>query len=471
MTRLLRAAVTIALGLALAGVAPFAADTASAQGFFFKEVEKEGRIYVFNIGAEYERWLASGEAGRSITKLGYGPNGETVVFDSEQAIDLYNFRHGIAEVVERPRPPRLELVWRDGKTRITTDAAYLEISTRLQGRYSHELPDDSVQLAGTATRGDDRGSFRIRRAKFKLEGSALQPWLTYEFQLNVPAVTGANPGALLEDAVVDWDVTKGRNALRLRFGQSKAAFGRQELTSSGSQSFVDRAEVSNQYSPGRETGFGIWGTSASNRWEWRATVSNGNSMTRSANDNDAFLWTARVMFQPSGRQALAQRAWVSGPFYSEGAFDAPEFPLFAIALSAMQNDFHRATTSNDLKDRAVGVDVVYKFRRLFLTGEGYLRTRRPETGPSFDSNGFFAQAGYLFSPGKSWEIAARYGVFDPTDAVPNNARREWRAGLSYYYSRHTLKVQADFGELRDRAGNGGRGARNRELRVQSQIVF
>ena len=444
---------------------------ASAQGFFYKEVAKEGRIYVFNLGAEFERWSASGEAGRSITKLGYGPNGETVIFDSEQAIDLYNFKHGIAEVVERPRTPRLELIWRDGKTRITTDAAYLEISTRLQGRYTQELPDDAVQLAGTGARGDQRGSFRIRRAKFKLEGYALQPWLTYEFQINVPAVTGTNPGALLEDAGIDWDVTKGRNRLRLRLGQSKSAFGRQELTSSGNQSFVDRAEVSNQYSPGRETGLGIWGTTASNKFEWRATVSNGNSMTRTTNDNDAFLWTARVMFQPSGRQPLAQRAWVSGPFYSEGALDAVDFPLFAIAASAMQNSFHRTTTGNDLKDRAYGLDVVYKYKRFFATAEGYLRKRTPETGPAFDSNGFFAQAGYLFSKGKAWEIAGRYGVFDPTDAAANNKRREWRAGLSYYYSRHSMKVQADFGELRDEAANSGRGTKNRELRIQAQIVF
>jgi hypothetical protein len=196
-----------------------------------------GRIYVFNLGAEYERWVATGETGRAITRLNYGPSGETVVFDSEEAIDLYNFKHDIAEVVVKPKPPRLEVVWRDGKTRITTDSAYLEMSTRIQTRYTHELPDDAVQLAGTANKGDDKGSFRIRRAKFKLEGWAMKPWLTYEFQINVPAVTGSNAGAILEDASIDVDATKGRNRFRIKFGQFKPAWGRQEMTSSGSQSF------------------------------------------------------------------------------------------------------------------------------------------------------------------------------------------------------------------------------------------
>ncbi|MEO5763352.1 MAG: porin [Vicinamibacteria bacterium] len=235
-----------------------------AQGFYYKEVVKDGRIYVFNLGAEYERWVATGETSRAITRLNYGLAGETLVFDSEEAIDLYNFKHAIAEVVTKPKPQKLELVWRDGKTRITTDSAYMEMSTRLQVRYTHD-PNDSVRLPGTATGGDDNGSFRIRRAKFKLEGWAMKPWLTYEFQLNIPAVTGSNAGAILEDASIDVDTTKGKNRLRIKFGQFKPGWGRQEMTTSGSQSFVDRSEVSNQYARGRETGLALWGTTSNNK--------------------------------------------------------------------------------------------------------------------------------------------------------------------------------------------------------------
>ncbi len=458
---------TIVTGIVLA----LLSSLAFAQGFFYKEVVREGRIYVFNLGAEYDRWAQTGETGRAITKLNYGPTGETVVFDSEEAIDLYNFKHGVAEVVTKPKPPRLELVWRDGKTRITTDNAYLEMSTRLQMRYTHELPDDSVQLAGTANRGDDKGSFRIRRAKFKLEGWAMKPWLTYEFQLNIPGVTGSNAGAILEDASIDVDATQGRNRFRIKFGQFKPAWGRQEMTSSGSQSFVDRAEVSNQYARGRETGLALWGTTSNNKLEWRAGVSNGNSMTRTTNDNDAFQYNARVMFQPSGRQALAQRAWVSGPFYSEGDFESADFPLFAIAANFEKNNFHRTTTGNDLKDTVYGLDLVYKYKRMFATGEYYIRERTPETGSKFRSDGFFAQATYLLTSRRMWEVGVRYGQFDPTDKAGANLRKELRGVVSYYYGRHNMKVQADFGQLRDEAANTGNGTKNNEFRLQSQIVF
>ncbi len=445
-------------------------SVALAQGMYYKEVPKDGRIYVFNLGAEYERWAATGETGRAITRLNYGPAGETVVFDSEEAIDLYNFKHDKAEVVTRPKPPRLELVWRDGKTRITTDSAYLEMSTRLQIRYTHELPDDSVQLPGTAAKGDDRGSFRIRRAKFKLEGWAMKPWITYEFQLNIPAVTGSNPGAILEDASLDLDLTRGKNKFRVKFGQFKPSFGRQEMTSSGSQSFVDRSEVSNAYARGRETGLALWGTTANNKVEWRASVSNGNSVTRTINDNDAFQYNARVMFQPTGRQALAQRAWVSGPFYSEGDFESAEFPLFAIAANFEKNNFHRTTAGNDLKDTIFGFDLVYKYKRFFATGEYYIRERTPETGARFNSDGFFGEATYMLTSRRMWEIGARYGQYDPSDLVPANKRTELRGALSYYYGRHNLKVQADFGQLKTELA-GGNSFKNKEFRLQSQIIF
>ena len=49
---------------------------------------------------------------------------------------------------------------------------------------------------------------------------------------------------------------------------------------------------------------------------------NGNGLTRSANDNDAFQYNARLMWQPNGNQVLAQRAWVSGALYSEADFES-----------------------------------------------------------------------------------------------------------------------------------------------------
>jgi predicted AlkP superfamily pyrophosphatase or phosphodiesterase len=61
---------------------------------FYRVYEKDGRLYVFATAAAVEQWESSGETGRGITRLGYGPRGETVVFDSEDAIVRFNTENG-----------------------------------------------------------------------------------------------------------------------------------------------------------------------------------------------------------------------------------------------------------------------------------------------------------------------------------------------------------------------------------------
>ena len=82
-----------------------AAAPASAQGFYYKEIRKDDRIYVFNVAANADRFEKSGEMGVAITKPGAGPNGETVVGDNERALQLFFFKHGISEPVPDPPAP------------------------------------------------------------------------------------------------------------------------------------------------------------------------------------------------------------------------------------------------------------------------------------------------------------------------------------------------------------------------------
>jgi predicted AlkP superfamily pyrophosphatase or phosphodiesterase len=83
---------------------------------FYREVEKDGRLHVFALSRELELWERSGEVGRAIVRPGEGPKGETVVFDGEDAIALFNLRHG------RPKesfPPATTIVG-PGNLRVPT---------------------------------------------------------------------------------------------------------------------------------------------------------------------------------------------------------------------------------------------------------------------------------------------------------------------------------------------------------------
>ncbi|MCX6544915.1 MAG: hypothetical protein NTV05_10970 [Acidobacteria bacterium] len=86
-------------------VVALAASPLFAQGLYYKEITKDGRIYVFNSATRADAFEKSGEMGVGITKLNAGPNGETVVGDSERALQLYFFKRGLSEAVPEPPPP------------------------------------------------------------------------------------------------------------------------------------------------------------------------------------------------------------------------------------------------------------------------------------------------------------------------------------------------------------------------------
>ncbi len=454
-----------------------AAASASAQGMFYAEEKKNDRIYVFNIKANWDAFKASGETGTGITRLGVGPNGETVFADNETALELFFFKYGIKEKVDRPTPPVQRIEWRDGKTRFTIGSNfYMEMSNRIQVRYTFVQPDDAITLPGTPGAGDSKGSFRIRRAKFKLEGWFYKPNLEYELQLNWTDVVNAPASQMLEDANIDWDISK-KKKFRVKFGQMKAPFGRQQLTSSGSQQFVDRAIIDGTFNDARETGLALWGTLGTNKIDWRAMISNGNGRTQVLNDNDKYLFTSRVMWQALGNVRMNQ--WSSGPLMTEGDLGdsaAANGPLLAIAGEFAHNDRHRVTTGNDLKNRTFGADYTFKYKGFASVADAAWRTSTPETGLEFKQKGFIGQASFAWKapgiPGSSfWELAFRYATRDPSDLVANNDITEVGGAASYYYNKHIMKVQADYLVIKDDAANSGRGSTNKEFRLQCQFIF
>lgn len=64
----------------------------TANAYF--EVVKDEKIYVFISPKAKAEWGKTGKlAGKPITGIGYGPNGETVMFESEVAQKEYDKRH------------------------------------------------------------------------------------------------------------------------------------------------------------------------------------------------------------------------------------------------------------------------------------------------------------------------------------------------------------------------------------------
>ena len=59
----------------------------------YQEIERGGRLYVFASSERKAEFEKSKDIGKGIIKIGYGPDGKTVVFDSDEAVKEYNNRH------------------------------------------------------------------------------------------------------------------------------------------------------------------------------------------------------------------------------------------------------------------------------------------------------------------------------------------------------------------------------------------
>src|SRR3954452_16460622 len=90
----------VALALALSAAT---VTRAQVTGLYYQEVEKDGRVYVFNTPEKYASWQSSNDMGTAISLIGRGPNGETIVAENEAAMDLYLFKHNLP-AYDRPTP-------------------------------------------------------------------------------------------------------------------------------------------------------------------------------------------------------------------------------------------------------------------------------------------------------------------------------------------------------------------------------
>jgi hypothetical protein len=431
-----------------------------AQGAFYMEEARDGRIYVFNLMSVYEEWKKTGEMGKSITRVGAGPKGETIVFDSEEAIHLYNFRHGLpGEVILKApeKKPVMSVGWKDGKTTFEFEKAAINLSNRIQFRFTDEQPDG----------GEAKGSFRIRRAKTKFDGWIYSKNLTFELQMNwadTVDFTGRNQ-RFLEDAALNYDLTGGRKAFMVKGGQFKIPFARQELTSSGSLQFVDRSIVSGVFGgPARDQGLQLWGQTPQGRLEYRAGLFNGNGINRSANDNSDYQYSGRVTWQPFGDVR-----------YSEADFESAGKPLLAIAAIYQSNDSTVGDPNGSAVDNTtMGGDLVFKYKGLSVFGDYFHRVSEPERAGAedFRSEGWTAQAG-LFVYKRYVEVAARYAVVDPTDVptgaspLANDRQFERGAALNWYLNKHNLKLQSDYRQIETETS----GTTLDEYRLQMQWIF
>lgn len=345
----------------------------------------------------------------------------------------------------------ITLETRDGKNTA-------HIGGRLQARYTFTDVD--------APGSDNTSEFNIPRLRVSMRGNVFSKDLYYQWQNDF----GGGGGATLKDAVVGY---RFADAFSLQTGQFKAPTSRQQLTSSGSQMFVDRSLADETFNLGRDRGVMAKGEFADSRVEYMAGVFNGNGENR-GNPNDEHMFAVRVDINPLGKFSMDE------PSFSE------KKPLLNIGASFATQTMQQGENVNSrLTTRVVNVGAIppgtdldwwtatanihFKYLGLSAAAEYYFANVDPQVGTDYDADGYYVQVGYQIVP-ETVEVALRYSAIESTDtgALRTFDQNQIQVGANYYFRKHNAKLSADFTHQRDDLVDG----RNDNLvRLQAQVIF
>lgn len=381
-----------------------------------------------------------------------------------------------AQDPEAPEAGGIEGGFGEGVTLTTPgDTLSLTIRGRMQVRASLVMPDD---FEGATFEDAAVSEIVIRRARVQLQGHAFTEELTYYFQLAFSNQdTESDLRLPLRDATINYAPSK---SFEIRVGQGKVPYGRQRVTSSGSQQLVDRSIVTAELNLDRDVGVMLHSKDVGETGGhigYSVGVFGGDGRNR-LGESFGYLGAARVNIRPMGKFDDNVEADV----------ERTEDPKLSIAGSAAwnQNTDRPRSTINEPYELArfdythFGADLMFKWQGACIQGEWFLRQAGedsqtntgedglPITEYSRSASGWFVQAGQMIGP--HFELAARYGDLTPMDGTdPELERqREIGGGPNWYFQEHDLKLQADYFYLP--TGDELAGGKH-QLRTQLQLWF
>jgi phosphate-selective porin OprO and OprP len=308
------------------------------------------------------------------------------------------------------------------------------VSVRLGGR---------VQIRHTYDEESELSNFNIPRIRLALSGSLYSNW-KWEFQSDF----ARNRETTLKDGLIEYAFSDQFN---LRFGQYKVRFDRQQLESSGRQTFVDRALAAGSLGLGRDVGLLMYGRTDSRVFQYSAGLFNGGGEGGANVADRGLMLVGRLSLNPFGDFGLSQ-----------GDLGHSDKHLVFIDIAyAQQPDEGESFDGTSRFVAGAG----YRFSGIYLAGEYYNR----KTSADVTSDGFYAQAGYTVIK-NALELAARYSTFDPDTDTDNNIRSEIMGGVNLFFNGlgHNLKLSADVASLKNEAVGDDSYLRTR---LQVQLVF
>lgn len=391
---------------------------AAGQGLWYKEIEKDGRIYVFNTAKKFDEFQKSGDMGIAITMLGQGPNGETVVAENETAIDLYNLKHdrpGYNRPAPKPAAPSIPTTLKIGD-------GELKFGLLVQTWY---VTDDST--AGTVSRpsggaapvlGNTAGvnTFRLRRAEIKLGGKITPAWgfeVMFDPSKAINPQTAGTDAKILQDLAVSYLGLKGHE---FSLGQKKIFLTEEGVRSSSELDFAERSQIVRAVSDRRETGFFYKGEYGELVTFW-SSITNGVVANQNDDSNDTVNLAGRLDFKP-----------LHG---------------LLVGVSGLKSS---GEGRDHLGRSRVAAHVKYDGGPLGVRAEWVRASDQSGTAAAkatLRTEGWYATVLYSFTA--QWQLAARYDEFTKNiDADPLNKIKTFTGGVHYLVKGKNINLKANY---------------------------
>ncbi len=435
----------------LAGVILFLASVASAEvgSLYYKEVEKDGRIYVFNTPERLKSFEASGDMGTAITLVGRGPKGETLVAENETALDLFLFKHNL-EAYDRPTPkPSPSPAPAQGGAGSHFVVTFANDKKVVFGGYvqiNAEFGDVDAYRGAFPPANGVNNRLRLRRARIGGWGD-LNEYFDFKVMGDLAQADGLNAGnGGTRTALSGTDIFINYHQLpelNVKLGQFDTPYGMEQFMIPDMFTLTpERSAVTEALRPERQIGVMLWGKPLARAVPKRKDVLaywlgvfNGNNRNITVNDNQKFMYMGRLEAQAfQGKVGAQPTTWKIGvDGYS--SIDQLGTVLTQVGNAWVQTDGSlKALTVQGAhaRRRAWGVDQRFECGRFTFFAE-YLETRYQDAltaVPDFTARGYWGLLAYQVMP-KKLEVVAKYERFTPNQALGDDLDTA-TAGLNYY---------------------------------------
>lgn len=325
------------------------------------------------------------------------------------------------------------------------NSSSLHIQSRLQFRYA--TPSDQNPQTFDDFEAGGRQIFKVNRARLKVGGHGLKPWLKYYWEYE-----------LAQGNLLDFRIMLERWPwLKVKVGQWKTDYNRERVISSGRQQMAERSIINRPFTLDRQQGISLYGRlrggGAADVSYWLSALT-GNGRGANTSQEGNLMYVGRLQWNFTGRELAMTGS--DTKYHRQGtgliavgaATNRSPYTRFSQAGGGALETFANSDTSRYRVNQWV-IETAYMYRGFSWQSEFH----RKMIGDALNRTltrlqGSYWQAGYFLHNALHWapkplEVAFRYARYRPNLRLPRNVQQEYSFATNWFFREHLNKLTAE----------------------------